>query len=114
MPTAWQTFPVEFRGGLITNMAPLQQGINSMGSARELRNFEPSVEGGYRRIQGYSKYNETFVPTLGIVKVQGGSQTGTTINLANVFVSPVEGDTFTIEGDTTVYTIDTISVGGYI
>lgn len=113
MPTAWQTFPVEFRGGLITNMAPLQQGVNAMGSARELRNFEPSIEGGYRRIQGYTKYNETTVPVYGEPRVQGGSQTGTTLNLANVFVSPVVGDTFTIDGDATVYTIDTIGVGDF-
>ena len=44
MPTKWQTYPIEFREGLITNMSPLQQGINSPGSARELKNFEPSIE----------------------------------------------------------------------
>ena len=108
MPTAWQTFPVEFRGGLVTNMSPLQQGLNAPGSARELRNFEPSIEGGYRRVQGYSKYNETFAPTLGSPKVQGGSQTGTTLNLANVFIAPVVGDTFTIDGDVTEYTVDVV------
>ena len=26
---AWQTYPVEFRGGLITNLSPLQQGANA-------------------------------------------------------------------------------------
>jgi len=113
MPTAWQTFPVEFRGGLITNMSPLQQGVNAMGSARELRNFEPSIEGGYRRIQGYSKYNETTVPVYGQPKVQGDSQTGTTLNLANIFASPAVGDTFTIAGDATVYTVDSIGVGDF-
>ena len=57
----WQTYPVEFRGGLVTNLSPLQQGINAPGSARILRNFEPSVEGGYRRIEGYDKYDPAIL-----------------------------------------------------
>lgn len=61
MADGWQTYPVEFRGGLITNLSPLQQGINLPGSARQLRNFEPSVEGGYRRINGFQKYSNTEV-----------------------------------------------------
>jgi hypothetical protein len=61
MADGWQTYPVEFRGGLITNLSPLQQGINLPGSARQLRNFEPSVEGGYRRINGFQKYSTTEV-----------------------------------------------------
>ena len=101
MPTAWQTFPVEFGGGLITNISPLQQGLKAPGSARELRNFEPSIEGGYRRIQGYNKYNETTVPVYGEPKVQGSGQTGTTLNLANIFVAPLVGDTFILPGGPT-------------
>ena len=27
MPTTRQTYPIEFKGGLVTNMSPLQQGI---------------------------------------------------------------------------------------
>tara|TARA_R110001606_G_scaffold167301_1_gene311712 strand:- start:487 stop:2472 length:1986 start_codon:yes stop_codon:yes gene_type:complete len=113
MPTGWQTFPVEFKGGLITNVSPLQQGINNMGSARELRNFEPSIEGGYRRVKGFIKYNSVVVPSYGSPRVQASGQSGTTINLANVFYSPVEGDTLTIAGNATVYTVATIAVGGY-
>jgi len=56
MADGWETYPVEFRGGLVTNLAPIQQGINMPGSARQLRNFEPSVSGGYRRVSGYAKY----------------------------------------------------------
>ena len=40
MPTTRETFPVEFRGGLIKNISPLQQGINMPGSAITLKNFE--------------------------------------------------------------------------
>jgi len=61
MADGWQTYPVEFSGGLITNLSPVQQGANLPGSARQLRNFEPSVEGGYRRINGYTKYSTTQV-----------------------------------------------------
>ena len=56
MPSQWQTFPIEFRGGLISNMNPLQQGTNMVGSATFLQNFEPSKEGGYKKTLGYEKY----------------------------------------------------------
>lgn len=61
MADGWQTYPVEFRGGLVTNLSPIQQGINLPGSARQLRNFEPSVEGGYRRISGFQKFDSNIV-----------------------------------------------------
>lgn len=67
MATAWQTFPIEFRGGLISNLSPLQQGINAVGSATILQNFEPSKEGGYRRINGYEKFSDDTVPGSGVV-----------------------------------------------
>lgn len=105
MVDAWQTYPVEFRGGLITNLSPLQQGINAPGSARILRNFEPSVEGGYRRIEGYSKYDSNIVPPYGAPVVHGASQTGTSLVLANIHVTPEAGDTLTIAGVTGTYTI---------
>jgi hypothetical protein len=61
MPDRWQTFPVQFAGGLMTNMTPLQQGSQFPGSATVLRNFEPSVEGGYRRIEGFTKWDSAQV-----------------------------------------------------
>ena len=107
MADRWSTYPVEFKGGLITNLSPLQLGINAPGSARILKNYEPSVEGGYRRIEGYEKYDTTFVPTLGSGLVQGSGQTGTTLIVANLCTTPVEGDQFTIAGVTGTYTIAT-------
>ena len=109
MADRWSTYPIEFKGGLITNLSPLQLGINAPGSARILKNYEPSVEGGYRRIEGYDKYDTTFVPTLGSGLVQGAGQTGTTLILANLSATPIEGDRFTIAGVTGTYTI---AVGG--
>lgn len=94
----WQTFPVEFRGGLVTNLSPLQQGINAPGSATILRNFEPSIEGGYRRVNGFDKYDSTIVPPYGLPVVHGASQSGTTLIIANIHKTPEAGDTFTITG----------------
>ena len=64
MPDRWQTFPVEFTGGLVTNISPLQQGTNAPGTATVLRNFEPSIEGGYRRIKGFAKYDTNAVTVV--------------------------------------------------
>lgn len=68
MRTAWQSFPIEYRGGLITNLAPLQQGTAFPGSATTLQNFEPSVEGGYKKVLGYEKWNNYPVPGEGLIK----------------------------------------------
>ena len=68
MATAWQTFPVEFRGGLISNMSLLQQGTNAIGSAQTLSNFEVNKEGGYSKILGFTKFSSTQVPGTGEIK----------------------------------------------
>lgn len=105
MADGLQTYPFEFRGGLISNLSPLQHGTQAPGSARLLKNFEPSIDGGYKRIEGYAKYSSSFVPVYGAPLVQGSGQTGTTLILANIYTSPVAGDTLTIAGVTGVYTI---------
>ena len=58
----WKTYPIEFKGGLVSNLSLLQQGINAPGSARILKNFEPSIQGGYRRVLGYAKYDSNIIP----------------------------------------------------
>jgi len=67
MPDRWQTYGVEFRGGLISNLSPLQHGTAAPGSARVMNNFEPSTEGGYRRIEGFTKYNTNEITGQGNV-----------------------------------------------
>jgi len=67
MATNWQTFPIEFKGGLISNMSPLQQGINAIGSATILQNFEPARSGGYAKLRGYNKADSAEVPGTGRV-----------------------------------------------
>jgi len=105
MPDRWQTYPVEFEGGLITNLSPLQHGLKAPGSARVLRNYEPSVEGGYRRIKGFDKYDSNIVPPYGAPVVHGGSQSGTTLIIGNIHKTPEAGDTLTITGVSGTYTI---------
>jgi hypothetical protein len=68
MPDRWQTHSFEFKGGLITNLSPYQQGFQAPGSARILRNFEPSIFGGYRRIEGFSKFDTNAVSNTGVIR----------------------------------------------
>ena len=67
MATQWSTFPIEFRGGLISNLSALQQGANAVGSATILQNFEANKEGGYSKIRGYEKFSTSTVPGSGPV-----------------------------------------------
>ena len=55
------TQPVAFncQGGLILNRSTFMM---QPGEALELQNFEPDIEGGYRRINGFSKYVTGVVP----------------------------------------------------
>lgn len=50
------------------------QGANFPGSAIDLVNYEPSIEGGYAKIMGYEKWNEFPVPGTG--QIQGAIITG--------------------------------------
>jgi hypothetical protein len=61
MPDASQVQPVNFalQGGLVLNKSTFAM---QPGEALELINFEPDIEGGYRRINGFSKYNTNIVP----------------------------------------------------
>ena len=67
MATMWNTFPIKFQGGLITNLGRLEHGIQAPGSATVMRNFEPSIQGGYSKILGYSKLSPNEVPGTGQV-----------------------------------------------
>lgn len=74
----WQSSPIQCKGGLIKNLDVLSQGTSSPGSAVLLQNFEPALEGGYRRINGYSKWDTSTVPgdansaVLGVLPALGG------------------------------------------
>ena len=49
------TFPVPCVGGLINNVDPLTHGSQFAGSAYRMINYEPSLNGGYRRVSGYTE-----------------------------------------------------------
>lgn len=109
MSTQWETFPVELKDGLVSNLSRLQQGVQTPGSARVLENFEPSVKGGYRRINGYTKYSSDFVPVLGESLVQGSGQTGTSLIVANLQETPTTSDVLSIAGVTGSYSVSGVS-----
>ena len=61
MPELSQTgaYPFVCEGGLVKNKSTF---IMKPGEAIELLNFEPDIEGGYRRINGFNKYVSVVVP----------------------------------------------------
>ena len=132
MATQWQTFPIEFRGGLISNLSPLQQGTNAIGSATILQNFEVNKEGGYSKIKGYEKFSDTTVPGSGpvlglkvissgrtVVARQNGSNltqwyygTGTTWNsmaTGTLLGGKARHASFNLDGDDKVVFVDGVN-----
>ena len=61
MPDTSQTQPFSFacQGGLVLNQPTFNM---QPGQALELENFEPDIDGGYRRINGFRKYVNHIVP----------------------------------------------------
>jgi len=69
---ASQPYTVACDGGLVKSANSIDL-LRTPGVARELRNFEVSTEGGYRRINGYQKYGTTNAtrPTGGSTNILG-------------------------------------------
>ena len=109
MASLQETYTLELGGGLVSNLSRIQHGIKLPGSARTLQNFEPSIKGGYRRINGFSKFSNSIVPAYGDTRVQASGQTGTSLNVANLYAEPQAGETFTIAGVTGTYEISSVS-----
>jgi len=61
MPDNSQVQPAAFNceGGLVLNRSTF---LMQPGEALELENFEPDIQGGYRRISGHAKYVHQIVP----------------------------------------------------
>ena len=61
MPDLAQVQPFAFacQGGLVLNKSTFAM---QPGEALELQNFEPDIEGGYRRINGFAKLVDNIVP----------------------------------------------------
>lgn len=58
----WTSKPVSCQGGLVLDTDSLLQGAQLPGTARILQNMEPDVAGGYRRINGFTKYDSAEIP----------------------------------------------------
>jgi hypothetical protein len=101
MPVQWTTFPMEFKGGLVSNLTPLQQGTNAVGSATILQNFESNREGGYSKLKGYSKFSSTLVPGGGDVlamKVISSGRVVTARKMNTATVTEYQTATSTVNG----------------
>ena len=57
-------FPVACEGGLIKDTSVLAM---PPGACKKLENFEPSITGGYRRINGFAKYDDNELSGSGSV-----------------------------------------------
>ena len=89
MPDAIQSFKLICSGGLNSNENHLDLSDNGPGSASRLLNYEPSLFGGYRRIEGFDEYD----PTYGEVTVAGSSTgQGKVLGIA-IFKNDVTGGT---------------------
>jgi len=62
-------FKVTSIGGMNTNRDVLSQGEESPGSATQLINYEPSINGGYRRISGFANNYGTVTGTGAVLGV---------------------------------------------
>jgi len=71
MPDMLQPYVVNCRGGLVLNKSQFEM---EPGEAMELRNFEPDIGGGYRRISGFAKFNTNAITS--------GSTTGSLLMTA--------------------------------
>ena len=66
-----RSFLAPCAGGLVNNQDYLTQASQMPGSAIRMINYEPAIEGGYRRISGYTNAygtvpGESDTPVLGV------------------------------------------------
>lgn len=66
-----KTFLAPCRGGLNLNRDFITLGTENPGAAIRLINYEPSLEGGYRRISGFSYLDNTYTAPSGTGPVLG-------------------------------------------
>lgn len=77
-PNVWESEVVVCKGGLVLNVDALTQGASQQGTAKVLQNYECALEGGYRRINGYTKWDiatvpgDSTTPILGVKVALGG------------------------------------------
>ena len=70
MPDRIQSYKVVCSGGLNSNENHLELSDNQPGAATRLVNYEVSLYGGYRRIEGFTEYNSSY-PEVGAGLAEG-------------------------------------------
>jgi hypothetical protein len=102
-----QPFTVACEGGLVTASNQIDL-LRRPGVATELENFEVSIEGGYRRINGFTKYGEGSAtqPTGGATTIQG------VFPYADGVITCAETDIFFSNDGITWLQINKLSAGG--
>jgi hypothetical protein len=60
MPDRIESFKLVCRGGLNSNENHLDLAENEPGAATRLVNYEPSLFGGYRRLEGYGEFDSDY------------------------------------------------------
>ena len=75
MPDQIASYKLICSGGLNSNENHLDLSENFPGAATRLVNFEPSLFGGYRRIEGFSKYDSTY-GEVSVAYDSSGTSTG--------------------------------------
>lgn len=78
MTDRWTSQPIICKGGIDQSVDILTLGTQTPGAATILQNYEPSIAGGYARIEGYTKWDTNTVPgttgkpVLGVCAALGG------------------------------------------
>ena len=106
-----QVYKVSCRGGLDTNNDVLTQSAQAPGSAIRLLNYEPSLKGGYQRINGFTHNYGTIEGkgnVLGLVVLDGIG-----ILLAQDVITKVPIQVITLQTMATFYTYRWIIMGLY-
>ncbi len=104
---ASQPYTVACTGGLIKSANSIDL-LKTPGAARELRNFEVSIEGGYRRINGFGKFG------AGSSAIPGGSA-GTILGVipyADGVIACISTNIYFSQDGITWMTINKLSAGG--
>ena len=87
MPDAIQSYKLVSAGGLNSNENHLDLSDNSPGAATRLLNYEPSLFGGYRRVEGYEEYDSDY----GTVTVAGSTTAAGPVLGIAIFKNDVSG-----------------------
>ena len=87
----WKSVSISCTGGLVLNVDTQLQGRDMPGSARTLQNFESAIEGGYKKILGYSEFDSNALAGSGAIL-------GVAVGLGKVYACRLSGSTYDIYG----------------